>query len=66
MNFEDSLSITCQRMHKLYISLKFITLKHLKCSYTFRSLDHPQGARIVPCWSYMLKLWICRYFYQWC
>ena len=33
----------------LYISLKLITLKHLKCSYMFRSLDHPQGARIVPC-----------------
>ena len=49
MHFEDSLSITHQWMHKLYISLKFIALKHLKCSYMFRSLDHPQGARIVPC-----------------
>jgi len=27
--------------------LKF-TLKHLKCSYMFRSYDHPQGAYIVP------------------
>jgi hypothetical protein len=33
----------------LYISLKLITLKHLKCCYMFRSLDHPQGARIFPC-----------------
>jgi hypothetical protein len=33
----------------LYISIKIITLKHLKCSYMFRSLDHPQGAHIVPC-----------------
>jgi len=32
----------------------------------FRSVDHPQGARIVPCQSYMLKLWMCRYIYQWC
>ena len=32
----------------LYICLKF-TLKHLKCPYMFRSLDHPQGTRIVPC-----------------
>ena len=45
----NPLSITHQRMHKLYISLKFIVLKHLKCSYMFRSLDHPQGAYIVPC-----------------
>jgi hypothetical protein len=37
----------------LYISLKFIILKQLKCSSMFRSLDHPHGARIVPCWSYM-------------
>ena len=29
-------------------SLKF-TLKHLKCSYMFRSHAHPQGAYIVPC-----------------
>ena len=42
------LSIQCFR-YILYISLKFITLKHLKCSYMFWSLDHPQGARIVPC-----------------
>ena len=28
--------------------LKF-TLKHLKCSYMFRSYDHPQAAYIVPC-----------------
>jgi hypothetical protein len=33
----------------LYISLKYITLKHFKCSYMFRSLDHPQTARIVSC-----------------
>ena len=50
----------------LCISLKFFTLTHLKCSYMFWSLVHPQGARIVPCWRYMLKLWICRYIYQWC
>ena len=37
-----------------YISLKF-TLKYLKISYMFRSLDHPQGAYIVTCYSYMLK-----------
>jgi hypothetical protein len=43
------LSITQQRIYKLYINLKFITLKPLKCSYMFRYLDHPQGARIVPC-----------------
>jgi len=30
-------------------SLKSFTLKHLKCSYMFRSLDHPQGAHLVPC-----------------
>ena len=35
-------------------SLKF-TLKHLKRSYMFRSYDHPQGAYIVPCYSYNLK-----------
>jgi len=36
-----SLNITHQRMHKLYIyiSLKFITLKHLKWSYMFRSFS---------------------------
>ena len=50
----------------LYISKKFVMLKHLKCSFMFRSLDHPQGARIFPCQIYMLKLWICRYIYQWC
>jgi hypothetical protein len=50
----------------LCISLKLFTLKHLKCSYMFRSLDHPQGARIIPCQSCMLKLWICHYIYQWC
>jgi len=27
----------------------------------FRSLDHPQGARIVPYQSYTLKLWIRLY-----
>jgi len=43
VRFEGSLSITHQRMHKLYISLKFITLKHLKCSYMFQSLDRPQS-----------------------
>jgi hypothetical protein len=25
------------------------TLKHLKSSYMFRSIDHPQGAHVVPC-----------------
>jgi hypothetical protein len=36
----------------LCISLKFITLKHLKCSYMFRFLDHPQGTIRAPCgWS---------------
>jgi hypothetical protein len=25
------------------------TLKHLKGSYMFRSIDHPQGAHAVPC-----------------
>jgi len=49
VHFEDALSITHQRMHKFYIILKFITLKHLKFSYMFRSLDHPQGVCIVPC-----------------
>jgi len=48
---------THQHMHThiytyIYIyylrSLKF-TLKHLKCSYMFRTHDHPQGAYIVPC-----------------
>jgi len=28
---------------------KIFTLQHLKCSYMFRSLDHPQGAHVVPC-----------------
>jgi hypothetical protein len=33
------------------------TLKHLKSSYMFRSIDHHQGAHVVPCWSIkMLKL----------
>ena len=54
------------RNYILYISLKFFTLKHLKCSYMFRSLDHPQGARNVPCQNYTLKLWIHHYIYQWC
>jgi hypothetical protein len=49
VQFEDSLSIANQRTHKLYINLKFITLKHLKRSNMFRSLDHPQGGRIFPC-----------------
>jgi len=35
--------------------LKF-ALKHLKRSYMFRSYDHPQGAYIVPCYSYSLKI----------
>jgi len=35
-------------------SVKF-TLKHVKRSYMFRSHDHPQGAYIVPCYSYNLK-----------
>ena len=35
-------------------SLKF-ALKHLKCSYMFRSHDHLEGAYTVPCWSYNLK-----------
>ena len=34
-----------------HICLKF-TSKHLKCPYMFRSLDHLQGARIVPVKSY--------------
>ena len=45
---------TCTYTHThtyIYIyylrSLKF-TLKHLKCSYMFRSHDHPQGAYTVP------------------
>ena len=29
-------------------------------------LDHPQGARIFPWQSYMLKLWTRHYNYQWC
>ena len=34
----------------LYIILVLkLTLKCLKSSYMFRSLDHPQGAYIVPC-----------------
>ena len=38
-----------QQMHTYsFNDLKF-TLKHLKCSYMFRSYDHPQGAYIVPC-----------------
>jgi len=32
-----------------YSSIIFFTLKHLKCSYMFRSLDHHQGAHLVPC-----------------
>ena len=50
----------------LYISLKFITLNLLKCSYMFRSLVYPHETRIVPWQGYMLKLWICHYIYQWC
>jgi hypothetical protein len=34
-------------LHIVFI-LKF-TLKHLKSSYMFRSIDHPQGAYVVPC-----------------
>jgi hypothetical protein len=34
--------------------LKF-TLKHLKSSYIFRSVDRPQGAYAVPCWRCTLK-----------
>jgi len=30
-------------------SLKSFTLKRLKLSYMFRSLDHPQEAYIIPC-----------------
>ena len=33
----------------LYFISKIFTLKHLKRSYMFRSLDHPQTAHIVPC-----------------
>jgi len=32
-----------------YNNLKYFTLEHLKCSYMFRSLDHPQGAHFVSC-----------------
>ena len=39
-----------------YNSLKVFTLNHLKCPYMFRSLDHPQGAHLVPCQSYMLRV----------
>jgi hypothetical protein len=38
----------------LYLFSKF-TLKHLKSSYMFRSIDHPREAYAVPCRSYMLK-----------
>jgi len=34
--------------------IKF-TLQLLKRSYMFRSYDHPQGAYIVPCYSYSLN-----------
>ena len=51
--------------YTLYISLKFF-IKHLKCSYMFRSLDHPQGTRLVPCYDCTLKLWIHCYIYEWC
>ena len=33
---------------KVFNNSKF-TLKHLKCSYMFRSYDHPQGAYFVAC-----------------
>jgi hypothetical protein len=41
-------------IHLIYYTPKnallyFNSLKHLKCSYMIRSLDHPQGAYIVPC-----------------
>jgi hypothetical protein len=54
------INYTHQQMHLFIIlwilkyTLKF-TLKHLKRSYMFRSSDHPQGAYIVPCYSYILK-----------
>jgi hypothetical protein len=34
--------------HIYCIILKY-TLKHLKISYMFRSIDHHQGAHVVPC-----------------
>ena len=48
--FKTLLHISINIYKYIYIlrSLKF-TLKHLKCSYIFRSHHHPQGAYIVPC-----------------
>jgi hypothetical protein len=47
---EDSLIIKKPTNALLYVVfiLKFI-LKHLKSSYMFRSIDHHQGAHVVPC-----------------
>jgi hypothetical protein len=53
--FWSLLIINTNKCTFLYLwSLKF-TLKHLKCSYMFWSSDHPPGAYIVPCESYILE-----------
>jgi len=60
---KSSSGSTFSSLLKLYVKrlrntgLKLFTLKHLKCPYMFRSLDNPEGAHLVPCWSYMLKGW---------
>jgi hypothetical protein len=46
---EDPLIIKTNKCTNMYcIILKHI-LKHLKSSYMFRSIDHHQGAHVVPC-----------------
>jgi hypothetical protein len=50
-NIYDSLIIKTNNCTNMYcIILKHI-LTHLKSSYMFRSIDHHQGAPVVPCWS---------------
>jgi hypothetical protein len=45
----NSLNIKTNRCTNMYCIILKHTLKHLKSSYMFRSIDHDQGARVVPC-----------------
>jgi hypothetical protein len=54
LRYTESLIIKTNKCTNVYCIILKHTLKHLKSSYMFRSIDHHQGAYVVPCWS-MLK-----------
>jgi hypothetical protein len=47
--YTKTLNIKTNKCTNMYFIILKHTLKYLKSSYMFQSIDHHQGAHVVPC-----------------